>query len=129
MEHLGQKNGRFETKGLIYGSPAIGTDGAVFVGSWDGFVYAIDGATGAQKWSFKANGPVTGSAAIGSDGVVYVGSHGKYLYALDGASRSYEVVLRSGRYGEFAFDWTRRHRLRWLLGWKGLCARWRDGKG
>ena len=31
--------------------PAIGSDGTVYVGSWDDKVYALDGQTGA-KWEY-----------------------------------------------------------------------------
>ena len=52
----GTKLWEFETGGDVGSSPAIGSDGTVYVGSVDGKLYAIDGKT-----------------AIGSDGTVYVG--------------------------------------------------------
>ena len=76
----------FETGGIVESSPAIGSDGTVYVGSVKGNLYAINGKTGAKLWEFKTRGPVVSSPAIGSDGMVYVGSEDKKLYAINGKS-------------------------------------------
>jgi len=39
----------------VYSSPAIGSDGTVYVGSTNAKVYALDGKTGAKKWEFEKN--------------------------------------------------------------------------
>ena len=71
-------------------SPAIGSDGTVYVGSPVyaesnvNKVYALNGHTGAKKWEFETARAVHYSPAIGSDGTVYVGSRDNNLYALDG---------------------------------------------
>lgn len=57
----------------IPSSPVVGTDGTIFLGSSSGF-YAIDGITGALKWSYEISGGVTAQAAIGMDGTVVVGA-------------------------------------------------------
>ena len=67
-------------------SPAIGSDGTVYVGSWDKKLYAINGKTGVKLWEFETGGCVHSSPAIGSDGTVYVGSDDKKLYAINGKS-------------------------------------------
>lgn len=77
------------TDGLVSGCPAIGWDGTLFVtyrvnGQDKGGVHAIDGATGARKWTFEAGGQVSEAAAVGLDGTVYFGSNQGVLYALDG---------------------------------------------
>ncbi len=46
----GTKKWEFQTGGLVYSSPAIGSDGTVYVGSRDYKVYALNGATGAKNW-------------------------------------------------------------------------------
>ncbi len=52
-------------------SPAIGSDGTVYVDSdGDPNLYAVT-SKGALKWTFTANGPLTSSATIGADGVIY----------------------------------------------------------
>ena len=63
-------------------SPAIGSDGTVYVGSEDTKLYAINGKTGVKLWEFKTGGPVESSPAIGPDGTVYVGSNDNKLYAI-----------------------------------------------
>mgnify|MGYP001408097328 CR=1 FL=1 len=68
-------------------SPAIGSDGTVYVGSNDNRLYAINGKSGKGKWVFKMRGAVLlSSPAIGSDGTVYVGSRDKKIYAIAPAS-------------------------------------------
>jgi len=88
---------RFEAKGLhgmqpktqtipdpfdvFLSSPVIGGD-AVYFGSGDGFVYALDVASGDLKWKFRTGDVVHASPAY-ADGVVFVGSWDSYFYALD----------------------------------------------
>ena len=65
-------------------SPAIGSDGTVYVGSGDKKLYAINGKTGVKLWEFEIGDLVRSSPAIGSDGTVYVGSWDHKLYAING---------------------------------------------
>jgi outer membrane protein assembly factor BamB len=75
---------QFETGGEVWSSPAIGSDGTVYVGSNDYKLYAINGKSGVKLWEFETGGNVSSSPAIGSDGTVYVGSYDKKLYAING---------------------------------------------
>jgi outer membrane protein assembly factor BamB/subtilisin family serine protease len=62
-------------------SPAVGTDGTVYVGSSDNAFYAFK-PDGTVKWSFTAKGIFdTSSAAIGPDGTVYAGCTDGNVYA------------------------------------------------
>ena len=70
----------------MWSSPAIGSDGTVYVGSNDYKLYAINGKSGVKLWEFETGGNVSSSPAIGSDGTVYVGSYDKKLYAINGKS-------------------------------------------
>ena len=63
-------------------SPAIGSDGTVYVGSADNKLYAIKGKSGVKLWEFETESVVRSSPAIGPDGTVYVGSWDKKLYAI-----------------------------------------------
>ena len=63
-------------------SPAIGSDGTVYVGSYDYKLYAINGKTGDKLWEFETRYRVFSSPAIGSDGTVYGGSEDNKLYAI-----------------------------------------------
>ena len=51
-----------------------GSDGTVYVGSYDKNLYALDGSTGLLKWSYTFAILVYSSPTIGSDGTVCVGS-------------------------------------------------------
>ena len=72
----------FETGRGVESSPAIGSDGTVYVGSYDKKLYAINGKTGVKLWEFETGDEVKSSPAIGPDGTVYVGSNDDELYAL-----------------------------------------------
>ncbi|HRQ88435.1 MAG TPA: PQQ-binding-like beta-propeller repeat protein, partial [Bacteroidia bacterium] len=70
----------------IEASPVV-ADGRVFVGSQNGYFYAMDLEEGTLAWSFKADGPIIAPAAV-LEGVVYVGDTYGLVYALkaeDGA--------------------------------------------
>ena len=56
---------RFATAGVL-SSPAIGADGAIYVGSGDSNLYAVS-ANGVCKWAFKADTAV-GTPAIADAG-------------------------------------------------------------
>jgi outer membrane protein assembly factor BamB len=71
---------RFEA-GVIESSPLL-VDGLLYVGSWDGKVYAIDVATHEERWSFQTGDEVKAAVAY-REGVVYVGSYDGAMYALD----------------------------------------------
>ncbi len=72
---------RYQTERRIESSPAIGLSGTIYVGSWDGYVYAIT-PQGTLMWKYETGGLVGSSPAIGEDGTVYVGSYDHYLYAI-----------------------------------------------
>ncbi len=91
---------RFEAKGLhglqpknqtiadpfdVFLSSPLLAQGAVFFGSGDGNLYAIDAATGAMRWKF-ATGDVVHSSPAYADGILYFGSWDSYFYAVDAAT-------------------------------------------
>jgi outer membrane protein assembly factor BamB len=78
----GKLKWKFETGGFVVSSPAIGSDGTIYVGSFDGGLYAIN-PNGTEKWNFTTSQPMESSPAIGSDGVIYVGSKDYKLYAIN----------------------------------------------
>jgi outer membrane protein assembly factor BamB/PKD repeat protein len=71
----------FTTGDNAYSSPAIGSDGTIYVGSDDNKLYAIN-PDSTEKWSFTAYGNVRTSPAIGFDGTIYV-SDWNYLHAIN----------------------------------------------
>jgi outer membrane protein assembly factor BamB len=77
----GKTNWSFTAGDWIMSSPAVTAD-AVYFGSHDGRVYALDRATGVKLWDYLTENFVTSSPAV-VDGVVYVGSEDGKLYAFD----------------------------------------------
>ncbi len=72
----------FKTGDSIEGAPAI-ADGTVYIGSFDKHFYAIDLATGKQKWKLKL-GHVKASPSVKGD-KVYVGTLNGEFYCLSAA--------------------------------------------
>lgn len=81
----------FKTGAGIAAQPMI-VNGTVYIGSWDGYEYALDALTGALKWKTylgitdaRCIPEVTGitSSATVQNSVVYVGGGDSYWYALD----------------------------------------------
>lgn len=71
---------KFKTGDAIEGTPAI-FDEVVYIGSYDGNLYAIDLNTGKEKWRYKA-APIT--APVGyHDGRVYVGDDDGIFHCID----------------------------------------------
>ncbi len=70
--------------GYVNSSPAVGPDGTVYIGSSDGYLYAVSPA-GTLKWRHPTGGQVWSSAAVANDGTVYFGSNDSCLYAVNAA--------------------------------------------
>ena len=75
---------KFKTGGPIRSSAVI-DDGLVFVGSDDGWVYAIELRTGKQLWRFQTGAEVEAPPCV-VDGLVFAGSVDGWLYALEAKS-------------------------------------------
>jgi outer membrane protein assembly factor BamB len=61
--------------------------GQVYVGSDDGFVYAVD-ASGAIRWSYKAKGAIERGAELGGD-LVYFSTAADRVFALEAGSGTF----------------------------------------
>jgi outer membrane protein assembly factor BamB len=70
--------------GDLVTDPAV-VDGAAYVGSTNGKVYALNAATGATVWTVTTGGQVRSSPAV-AGGVVYAGSADGRVYALNAAT-------------------------------------------
>jgi polyvinyl alcohol dehydrogenase (cytochrome) len=77
--------------GAVSASPTV-VDGVVYVGSWNGNMYALDASSGQPLWTFNINDPhpndrggfpgIQSSAAVAND-TVYFGGADANVYALD----------------------------------------------
>jgi len=73
----------------VHASPAY-ADGIVYVGSWDGRLYAVDAKSGQQRWVFQGgvdelihNQQGFQSSPAVAGGVVFSGCRDAHVYALD----------------------------------------------
>jgi outer membrane protein assembly factor BamB len=75
----------FTTNYDVRSSPAIGSDGTIYVGSGEKPLYGLYAinSDGTEKWWFPTGDHVYSSPAIGSDGTIYVGSNDHRLYAIN----------------------------------------------
>jgi eukaryotic-like serine/threonine-protein kinase len=78
-----------------YLSSPVVWNGAVYFGSGDGNIYALDADSGALKWKFKTGEVVHASPAI-ADGVLFIGSWDSYFYALDAATGAEKWRYQTG---------------------------------
>ena len=76
---------KFVMEDGVESSPTIGPDGTVYVGSYDGNLYAIRdaGDEGVLEWTFPTGGWVDGSPTVDGCGTIYVGSRDSTLYAIN----------------------------------------------
>ncbi|HWK84969.1 MAG TPA: PQQ-binding-like beta-propeller repeat protein [Caldimonas sp.] len=101
---------RFEARGLhgmqpkaqtfpdafdVYLSSPVVADGAVFFGSGDGHLYAVDAASGSLRWKFRTGDVVHASPAY-ADGTIYAGSWDGRLYAVDARSGQQRWMFQGG---------------------------------
>jgi outer membrane protein assembly factor BamB len=71
---------RLDVGSTIHAPPAIGSDGAVYVGTGDGYLVSI-GAEGVLNWSYTLEGAVAWSPVIDTAGRVYVATTAQRLCA------------------------------------------------
>ena len=71
----------YTTENFVKSSPAVGSDGTVYVESDDFKLYAIN-PDGRFKWSYTIGGYLYSSPAIGADGAIYIASDDGKLYAI-----------------------------------------------
>lgn len=72
----------FSTGRYVFSSPAIGSDGTIYIGSANGRLYALR-PNGTAKWSFPTGAEIQSSPAIARDGTIYFGSADGRVYALN----------------------------------------------
>ena len=72
---------RNPTGGWVVNAPTV-ADGAVYAGSDDNHVYALDAETGELLWRFETDDVIRSSPTV-AGGAVYVGSNDNHVYALD----------------------------------------------
>lgn len=80
----GQILWQYVTAGSIYGSPAIASDGTVYVTDFSSNTLYAFSSSGTLKWTLnQGDGAFWTSPAIGKNGTIYVSAHDSYLYAVN----------------------------------------------
>lgn len=78
----GQRKWSYRTKRAIMSSPHVNMEeGICYVGSTDGYMYALDAGNGFNAWRFRTNGPII-SSPFEADGMLYFASTDCNLYAV-----------------------------------------------
>jgi outer membrane protein assembly factor BamB len=91
---------KFATGDRVASSPVY-ADGAVYFGSDDGRMYAVNAANGVQRWMFATKGPVPSSPAV-AGGLVYFASYDGNFYAVNEQNGHLQWKFATG--GERRFE-------------------------
>jgi len=83
--------------GSTTGSPAIGSDGTIYIGSNYGTLYALS-PEGEELWVFETNNDIRSSPAVSSSGTIYFSTYEGYVYAVnaDGSKKWHFLMKGSG---------------------------------
>lgn len=101
----------YATNGTVAASPAV-VNGTVYVGSWDGYEYALRAADGSRLWRTYLGVDstcgyqlgVTSSATVVSD-TVYVGGGAGHWYALNAANGAVRWSVATGNISQGYYNW------------------------
>jgi outer membrane protein assembly factor BamB len=71
---------------MRFGSPAIGIDGTIYIGTADveeaNGMYAVNGSTGDVIWKYTIESSIKTTPAIDADGTLYFGATDGIFYAI-----------------------------------------------
>ncbi len=90
----------YATGGWVGNSPVV-NGGAVYAGSDDAHVYALEAETGELLWSFETGDAIKSSPTV-TGGAVYVGSNDNHVYALDAATGGLRWKYDTGGWAQFS---------------------------
>lgn len=83
IELSGKRKWVMRAKRAVNSSPYVDQkENICLVGSFDGFLYALDTTSGYTLWRFRTNGPIISSPAVSGD-TVYIASTDGKLYAVN----------------------------------------------
>lgn len=72
---------KYKTGNEIPSSPVIGSDGTIYIGSYDDYLYALN-PNGTKKWKYETGSAIYSSPIIDSDGNIYIASEDGSVYSL-----------------------------------------------
>lgn len=88
----------FQTGDIIQSSPTY-FNGAIYVGSEDGKLYAVNDSDGSLKWSYTSGDQVISKPAVyqgATKNLIIFGSHDNKLYALNADTGAFEWSYTTG---------------------------------
>ena len=87
------------TGGYVYSSPAVanvaGTRPTVYIGSYDGNLYALDARTGSTRWTARGGGRISGGPTVVGRIVYFADLDSKSTYGVD--ARTGKRVFKRSR--------------------------------
>ncbi len=81
LPELSKVKWKFKTGAEVKSSPIV-VDGILYVGSWDGYMYAINPADGTEIWKYDAGARVSAPPCV-AYGTLFFPSENRTLHALD----------------------------------------------
>ncbi len=82
----GSRKWSFRARRGVMSSPYVDMkEGICYVGSADGFMYAVDADNGFSSWRLRTNGPII-SSPVEHNGMLYFSSADGFLYAINAQS-------------------------------------------
>jgi serine/threonine protein kinase len=79
----GKRKWSYRTRRAITSTPFVDSvEGICYVGSGDGYMYALDASSGYSSWRFRTNGPVITSPIVENDLLIFASVDGT-LYAIN----------------------------------------------
>jgi outer membrane protein assembly factor BamB len=103
VKNFGGLQWRFQTGGTVNSSPVIFKN-VLYIGSSDGFLYALDAVSGAEKWRFNVNSPVNSAPAVLKDAVFVTARDGRLL-AIDALSQKLRWEFKTGTNAPLAWGY------------------------
>jgi outer membrane protein assembly factor BamB len=91
---------QFHTSGRVISSPAV-ANGVAYVGSTDGRLYAVDMASGTQRWVDSTTARITSSPAVDGGGVFFTSYDGQ-VYRVNAATGKVEWTFATEGERRFA---------------------------
>ena len=83
LELSGSRKWAYRARKAITSSPLVDeTEGICFVGSFDGYMYALDASSGYSMWRFRSNGPIIASPVL-DDTMLFFGSTDGNMYGIN----------------------------------------------
>ena len=76
--------------------PANVTNGIVYFGSWDNFIYALDAATGELIWKTRTVGEIRSAVAV-HEGALFASDNEGNLYILNARTGQKRMRFRTGK--------------------------------